>query len=46
MRLPRVVEVYLIPGAVFQSIVVAGGYGTGRELVEYFTRFGVGGGLA
>ena len=24
---------YLLPGFVFQSVVVAGGYGTGRELV-------------
>ncbi len=36
---------YLIPGAVFQSVLVGGGYGTGREIVEYFTRFGAGGGL-
>jgi uncharacterized membrane protein YkvI len=41
----RAVRVYLIPGAVFQSVVVAGGYGTGRELVEYFTRYGPTGGL-
>lgn len=39
------VRAYLIPGAVFQSVVVAGGYGTGRELVEYFTRYGGLGGL-
>ncbi len=25
---------YLLPGFVFQSVVIAGGYGTGRELVE------------
>ncbi|MEZ7909198.1 MAG: hypothetical protein QMC26_13115 [Pseudomonadales bacterium] len=41
--MPRWVRVYLIPGAIFQSIMVGGGYGTGRELVEYFVRFGVGG---
>lgn len=41
----RFVRAYLIPGAVFQSVVVAGGYGTGRELVEYFTRYGPTGGL-
>ncbi len=41
----RFVRVYIVPGAVFQSVLVAGGYGTGRELVEYFTRFGIGGGL-
>ena len=27
----------LVPGAVFQSIVVGGGYGTGREIVQYQT---------
>lgn len=36
---------YLLPGFVFQSVVIAGGYGTGRELVEYFLRFGPLGGL-
>jgi uncharacterized membrane protein YkvI len=41
----RFVRVYLVPGAVFQSVVVAGGYGTGRELVEYFTRYGPTGGV-
>ena len=36
---------YLLPGFVFQSMVIAGGYGTGRELVEFFLNFGPGGGL-
>jgi uncharacterized membrane protein YkvI len=36
---------YIVPGAVFQSVLVGGGYGTGREIVEFFTRFGAGGGL-
>lgn len=36
---------YLLPGFVFQSIIIAGGYGTGRELVEYFLKFGPLGGL-
>jgi uncharacterized membrane protein YkvI len=36
---------YLLPGLVFQSIVIAGGYGTGRELVEFFLRYGPLGGL-
>lgn len=36
---------YLLPGFVFQSVIIAGGYGTGRELVEYFLRFGPLGGL-
>jgi uncharacterized membrane protein YkvI len=36
---------YLLPGLIFQGVVIAGGYGTGRELVEYFMRFGILGGL-
>ena len=36
---------YLLPGFVFQSIMIAGGYGTGRELVEFFMRYGPSGGL-
>ena len=36
---------YLLPGFVFQSIIIAGGYGTGRELVEFFLRYAPLGGL-
>ena len=36
---------YLLPGFVFQGVLIAGGYGTGRELVEYFMKFGVIGGI-
>ncbi|NQT78837.1 MAG: hypothetical protein HQ555_00385 [Candidatus Aminicenantes bacterium] len=36
---------YLLPGFVFQSVVIAGGYGTGRELVEFFLNYGPLGGL-
>ena len=32
----RFFRVYLLPGFVFQSIIIGGGYGTGRELVEWF----------
>lgn len=35
----------LLPGFVFQSVVIAGGYGTGRELVEFFLTQGPTGGL-
>ena len=35
---------YLLPGFVFQSIVIGGGYGTGRELVEFFLTQGPAGG--
>lgn len=36
---------FLLPGFVFQSLCIAGGYGTGRELIEFFLRFGPAGGL-
>lgn len=36
---------FLLPGFCFQSMIIAGGYGTGRELVEFFTTKGVAGGL-
>ena len=36
----RFFQKYLLPGFVFQSLVIAGGYGTGRELVEFFLRLG------
>ena len=36
---------YLLPGFVFQSVIIGGGYGTGRELIEYFLKFGPIGGL-
>jgi uncharacterized membrane protein YkvI len=37
---------WLLPGFVFQSVVIAGGYGTGRELVEFFLSRGPVTGLA
>ncbi len=40
-----VLKPYLLPGLVFQSLVIAGGYGTGRELVEFFLRYGPLGGF-
>lgn len=36
---------YVLPGLVFQSVVIAGGYGTGREIVEFFLTLGPKGGL-
>ncbi|MBL4836210.1 MAG: hypothetical protein JKY34_01420 [Kordiimonadaceae bacterium] len=36
---------YLLPGLIFQSVVIGGGYATGRELVEYFFPTGPIGGL-
>lgn len=42
----RWLRIYVLPGAILQSVNIAGGYGTGRELVEFFTRHGIGNGLA
>lgn len=39
-------RVWIVPGAVFQSVMVGGGYGTGREVVEFVSRHGPLGGLA
>jgi uncharacterized membrane protein YkvI len=36
---------YLLPGFVFESAVIAGGYATGRELVQFFLPAGPWGGL-
>lgn len=42
----RFFRIYLLPGAILQSVNIGGGYGTGRELVEFFTRHGMGNGLS
>ena len=42
----RFFRIYVLPGAVLQSVMIGGGYGTGREIVEYFTQYGVWGGMA
>ncbi|KGE04386.1 hypothetical protein [Pseudohaliea rubra] len=36
---------YLLPGLVFQSVIIGGGYATGREIVEFFLPAGPWGGL-
>jgi uncharacterized membrane protein YkvI len=41
----RIYRVYVLPAAVFQSVMIGGGYGTGREIVEFFTRYGLWGGV-
>ena len=38
-------KTYLLPGLVFQSVIIGGGYGTGREIAEYFLSHGALGGL-
>ena len=42
----RLAAIYLVPAGVFQSVVVGGAYGTGREVVEFVSAFGPLGGLA
>lgn len=36
---------YLLPGFIYQSVIIAGGYATGREIVEFFFKSGPTGGL-
>ena len=36
---------YLLPGLAFKSVIVGGGYGTGREITEFFLSHGAFGGL-
>jgi uncharacterized membrane protein YkvI len=45
-RAGRFLRIYILPGAILQSVNIAGGYGTGRELVEFFTRHGMANGFA
>ncbi len=40
MSLKQFYNAIIVPCVVLQSVAIAGGYGTGREVVEYFTRFG------
>ena len=40
------IRVWLVPGAVFQSVTIGGGYGTGREIVEFVSKIGPLGGVA
>lgn len=41
----RFLEVYVTPATVFAAVIMGGGYGTGREVVEFFSRHGTFGGL-
>ena len=45
MNRPSVFRRYLLPGFLFQSVVIAGGYGTGAELTAFFLTQGPLGGL-
>lgn len=44
-RWTRWFSIYLVPGLIFQSVIVGGGYGTGREITEFFLVHGAWGGL-
>src|SRR3990172_3122324 len=37
---------YILPGLVFQGVLIGGGYATGREIVEYFMKYGPLGGIS
>ena len=43
--LSRTKQLYLVTPAVYAAVIMGGGYGTGREVVEYFSQFGAGPGL-
>ena len=47
MKLPgsQYLQAIILPGLIFQSVVIAGGYATGRELVEFFLSNGTQAGL-
>lgn len=40
MSASRKFERFLLPGIVFQSVLIGGAYATGREIVQYGARFG------
>lgn len=42
-ELHRKARVYLIPAIIFQSVLIGGGYATGREIVSYVAKFGANG---
>ena len=37
---------YFLPGIILQSVLIGGGYATGREIVEYGAKFGAYGWMA
>ena len=40
MSLSRFFAVYITPPSVFVAVLIGGGYGTGREIVEFFSKHG------
>lgn len=45
MEMNGLFKTYLLPGLVFQSVIIGGGYGTGREITQFFLSHGALGGL-
>ena len=45
MSLRSLIRIYVIPASVFQGVIIGGAYGTGREVVEYISRYGPLGGV-
>jgi uncharacterized membrane protein YkvI len=45
MKLGKFLQIYVVPAAIFEAIIAGGGYGTGRETVEFITKYGSGGGM-
>ncbi len=45
MNYSRLVKAYIIPIAAYQAVAIAGGYGTGREVVQFFSSNGAYAGL-
>ena len=43
--MPHWIRVYVVPAAVFQAVLIGGGYGTGREAAEFVTQAGPVGGI-
>ncbi|MEP1447268.1 MAG: hypothetical protein ABJK37_14280 [Paraglaciecola sp.] len=41
----NILRTYLLPGLIFQGVIIGGGYATGRELVEFFLSSGPLGGI-
>ncbi len=41
--MPSRYQRYLLPGVIFQSVLIGGAYATGREIVEYGAKFGAAG---
>ena len=45
MSIRKLYNNYLLPAAVFQGVIIGGGYATGREIIEFITINGPIGGL-